>query len=79
MNVETDYFYCSVSLVNECHFVKEVGCLTNLLDGEEHISDVKADVAAEVHVEVDVAHCAFPYPVEVYSDQVAVSIQDRAA
>ena len=71
MNVETDYFYCSVSLVNECHFVEEVGCAADLLDCEEHVSDVEADVATEVHIEVDVAHGSLPYAVEIDSDKVS--------
>ena len=70
MNVETDYFYCSVSLVNECHFLEEVGCATDFLDGEEYISDVEADVAAEVKVEVNVTHGSFPYSVEIDSYKV---------
>ena len=38
-----------------------------------------SDVAAEVEVEVYVAHCAFPYTVEVDTDEVSFSVDHWAA
>ena len=58
-------------LVNKCHFIEELGRTTDLLDGKEYISDVKTDVTAEVHIEVDVAHGSLPYAVEIDSDKVS--------
>ena len=69
----------SGALVNKGHFVEEVGGAADLFDGEEDVADVQADVTAEVHVEVYVAHCAFPYTVEVDSDEVSFCVDHWAA
>ena len=70
--------YRGSGLVYKSHFVEEVGGAPDLFNGEEDVADVQADVAAEVHVEVYVAHCAFPYTVEVDTDEVSFSVDHWA-
>ena len=36
------------ALVDKSHLIEEVGCTSDFFNDEEDISDVKADVAAEV-------------------------------
>ena len=54
-------------------------CACQLVYGEQDIADVKRDVAAIVRVEFDVAHRAFPYAVEIQTDQVAVLVYHRTS
>ena len=51
----------------------------HLVDGEEDVSDVEGNVSAYFRIEDDIAHCAFPHPVEVDSDQVAVGVDHRTS
>ena len=66
-------------LVNECHFFKQMVGVGDLVDDEEDVADVKGDVAADLRIEDDVAHGAFPYAVEVEADEVSVGVDHRAA
>ena len=50
-----------------------------LVDEKEHKADVETDVAADVGIELQVAHCAFPNAVEIQADKVAVGIECGAA
>ena len=54
-------------------------CAGQLVYGEQDIADVKRDVAAIVRVVFDVAHRAFPYAVEIQTDQVAVLVYHRTS
>lgn len=54
-------------------------CTGELVNGKQDITNVKRDVAAVVWVEDDVAHRAFPYAVEIQTDQVAVLVDYRAS
>ena len=63
----------------KCHFVKKVVGFADLVDGEEDIADVEGNVAADLRIEDDVTHCAFPYAVEVEAYQVSVGIDDRTS
>lgn len=54
-------------------------CAGKLVNSKQDITDVKRDVAAVVRVEDDVAHRAFPYAVEIQTDQVAVLVDYRAS
>ena len=49
-----------------------------LVDDEEHITDVDADVAADVGVVDEVTHRALPATVEVEAEELAFGIQYRA-
>ena len=49
------------------------------VDEKEHEADVETDVAADVGIELQVAHCAFPNAVEIQADKVAVGIERGAA
>ena len=68
-----------IMLFHKSHLVKEIAGITDLFNCKEHVSYVEADVAAEVRIEIDVTHRAFPYSVEVDSYEVSVSIDYRAA
>ena len=61
------------------HLLYEVIRISYHVDDEEDVTDVQGDVAAEVGVELDVAHGAFPYAVEVDADQAALGVDDGAA
>ena len=50
-----------------------------LVDDEEAVADVEADVATVVGVEEQVAHRAFPAAVEIQANQSAVGIKDRTS
>lgn len=56
-------------LLHKHHFLQQVACAGQLIYGEQDITDVERDVAAVVGVEYDVAHRAFPYAVEIQTDQ----------
>ena len=66
-------------LFHKHHFLQQMVCASQLVYGEEDIADVKLDVAAIVRVEFDVAHRAFPYAVEIQTDQVAVLVYHRTS
>ncbi len=53
--------------------------MANLFYDEQQVSDVERDVAAELGIEGEVAHGAFPYAVEVDAYQLAVGIEDGTA
>ena len=53
--------------------------VSNLVDYEKEVADVKRNVAADLRVKYDVAHRALPYAVEVDADEVAVLVYDRAS
>ena len=53
--------------------------VSDLVDDEEDVADVKGDVAADLRIEDDVAHGAFPHAVEVEADEVSVGVDHRAA
>ena len=67
------------SLFHEHHFLQQMVCAGQLVYGEQDIADVKRDVAAIVRVEFDVAHRAFPYAVEIQTDQVSVLVYHRTS
>ena len=53
--------------------------MANLLYHEQQVPDVQWDVSAEVGVEGQIAHGAFPYSVDVDAYQFAVAIEYRTA
>ena len=53
-------------------------CTGKLVDDEEHVADVDADIAADVGVVDEVAHRAFPATVEVEAKELTFGIQYRA-
>ena len=55
-------------LVYEGHFFKQMVGVSDLVDDEEDVADVKGDVSADLRIEDDVAHCALPHAVEVETD-----------
>ena len=61
------------------HLVDEVGSAADLVDDEKGVTDIEADVPAEIRVELDVAHGALPHSVEVDADQTALAVNDRTA
>ena len=61
------------------HLIHKPLGIPDLLDQEEQVADVQGDVAAYFRIEMNVAHRAFPDPVEIESYQLAVRIQDRAS
>ena len=70
--------FCS-SVINEFHLVNQVAGASIFVDEKEHEADVETDVAADVGIELQVAHCAFPNAVEIQTDKVAVGIERGAA
>ena len=66
-------------LLDKHHLFEQMIGICYLVDGEEDVADVERDVAADLRIENDVAHCAFPHAVEIQTDEVAVSVDDRAA
>ena len=63
----------------DSHLVDEVGSAADLVDDEKGVTDIEADVPAEVRVKLDVAHGALPHSVEVDADQAALAVYDRTA
>ena len=53
--------------------------VSNLVYYEKEVADVKRNVAADLRVEHDIAHRAFPHAVEVDAYEVAVLVDDRAS
>ena len=53
--------------------------MSYLVDNEKEVTDVKGDIPADIRIEHDVTHGAFPDTVEVDTDKVAVSVDDRRA
>lgn len=66
-------------LLHEHHFLQQVACAGEFVNSKQDITDIERDVAAVVRVEDDVAHSAFPYAVEIQTDQVAVLVDYRAS
>ena len=66
-------------LFYNCHFIYQMPCTCELVDNEEHIADVDADIATDVGVVDEVAHRAFPAAVKVEAEELAFGIQNRAA
>ena len=66
-------------LFYNCHFIYQVPSTGKLVDNEEHIADVDADIATDVGVVDEVAHRAFPAAVEVEAKELSVGVQNRAA
>ena len=61
------------------HLFEQMVSISHLVDDEEHIPYVECDVPAFVRVKYDIAHGAFPNPVEIQTDKVAVCVDDRAS
>jgi hypothetical protein len=51
----------------------------NLINYEKKVAYIERNVSADLRVKHDVAHRAFPYAVEVDTDEVAVLVYDRAS
>lgn len=66
-------------LLHKHHFLQQMVCAGEFVNGKQDITDVERDVAAIVRVEDDVAHRAFPYAVEIQTDQVAVLVDYRTS
>lgn len=66
-------------LLDKYHLVDEIACSADLLDCKEDIAYIERDVPADFRVKYDVAHCSFPYAVEVEADQISVLIDDRTS
>ena len=49
-------------------------CSSELVDDEEHITNVDADITANVGVVDEVAHRAFPATVEVEAEELAFGV-----
>ena len=70
--------YC-LSIFNNFHLVNQMTGTSVLVDEKEHETDVEADVAADVGIILQVAHCSLPNAVEIQADKIAVGIEGRAA
>ena len=69
----------SPSIPNDFHLVNQMAGSSVLVNEKEHEADVETDVAADVGIKLQVAHCAFPNTVEIQADEIAVGIESRAA
>ena len=67
------------SILNNFHLINQMAGASVLVDEKEHEADIETDVAADVGIELQVAHCAFPNAVEIKADKVAVGIERGAA
>ena len=69
-------FY-GINLV-DCHLVEQIACTTDLVDHEENVADIHRDVAADVGIVVQGAHCAEPGADEVDTQKLAFTINNMA-
>ena len=72
-------FIIGLFSVGKGHFFQQPLCMANLFYDEQQVPDVQRDVAAELGIEGEVAHGAFPNTVEVDTYQFAVGIEDGTA
>ena len=69
----------SPSIPNYFHLINQMAGTGILIDEKKHKADIETDVAADVGIELQVAHCAFPNAVEIQADKIAVGIESRTA
>ena len=69
----------SLALFHDSHLFNQVPSTSKLVDDEEYITDIDADVAANVGIVDEVAHRAFPAAVEVKAEKLPLSVQNWAA
>lgn len=62
-----------------CHLFNKMIRFTDLVNNEQDIPDIEGYVAAERRIELDIAHSAFPYPVEIDTYQTALGINHGTA
>lgn len=68
-------FICiNQALFRNGHLFNQMPCTGKLVDDEEHITDIDADVTADVGVVDEVAHRAFPATVEVEAEKLAFGV-----
>ena len=72
-------FIVCASTLFRVDFLNQVVGVSPLIHHEEHVSNVDADAACQSFIEVDVARQAIPVSVECQSDEMAVSVEHRAA
>lgn len=66
-------------IFGEHHFIYKVSGTGDLVDNEQDVADIEADIPAIVGVEYYVAHRPFPDTVEIYAHKVALGIDYRAS
>jgi hypothetical protein len=64
-----------ISFFHHLHLLNQAGCAAEFVYDKKYITGIDHDIPANSGVVVQVAHGAFPYPVEIEPDEVAVCIQ----
>ena len=63
----------------DAHLLDKPLSATYLVYYEQYVADVADDVAAQCLIELDVRHCREPCTVEVYTDKLALAVEDGRA
>ena len=66
-------------LIYDCHLLQKITCSGEFVDNEKRISYVEAYVPALFRIKGNIACHPFPCSVEVYTNKLTISINDRTA
>ena len=61
-------FRISLFWVNQLHFLDKVRSPCELIDYKEDVTDIHHDISADRRIIIQIAHSAFPNPVEIEPD-----------
>jgi len=67
----------SLFLLQNLHFIHQMFGSCQLVNHKQCIADVERDVTTDFGIVNHIAHGAFPYTVEVHTNQVAFGIEHR--